>query len=191
MRILLDESLPRPLTKLLTGHEVRTVTELRWTGLKNGALLTRAANSFDVLLTADQNIEFQQNLIKLPVAVVVLVADTNRLESNGTARSGTASPSLRPSTENAAASRCLTPQLSRARDGDERAQRGTAFRRRLQLLVRLNCDAAAEGHGHIPRWSLSRNALGTTGDRRWTWAHRSPLRNTHRRQRDAAFRVVA
>lgn len=81
MRVLLDESLPRPLAKLLTGHEVRTVAELRWTGLKNGVLLTRAANSFDVVLTADQNIEFQQNLAKLPVAVVVLVADTNRLES--------------------------------------------------------------------------------------------------------------
>jgi hypothetical protein len=49
--------------------------------LKNGALLTQAANSFDVVLTADQNIEFQQNLAKLPVAVVVLVANTNRLES--------------------------------------------------------------------------------------------------------------
>lgn len=58
MRVLLDESLPRPLAKLLTGHEVRTVAELRWTGLKNGALLTRAADSFDVVLTADQNIEF-------------------------------------------------------------------------------------------------------------------------------------
>ena len=81
MRVLLDESLPRPLAKLLTGHEVRTVAELRWTGLKNGALLAKAADSFDVVLTADQNIEFQQNLAKLPVAVVVLVADTNRLES--------------------------------------------------------------------------------------------------------------
>jgi hypothetical protein len=49
--------------------------------LKNGALLTRAASSFDVVLTADQNIEFQQNLTTLPVAVVVLVAKTNRLES--------------------------------------------------------------------------------------------------------------
>lgn len=81
MRILLDESLPKPLAQLLTGHNVRTVTDLRWIGLSNGALLARAAGLFDVLLTADQNLEFQQNLTELPIAVVVLVAPTNRLES--------------------------------------------------------------------------------------------------------------
>jgi len=52
-----------------------------WTRLSNGALLTQAAADFDALLTADQNIEFQQNLKTLPIAVVVLVARTNRLES--------------------------------------------------------------------------------------------------------------
>ena len=54
---------------------------MRWSSLENGALLTQAAPAFDVLLTADQNIEFQQNLAKLPIAVVVLVANSNRLES--------------------------------------------------------------------------------------------------------------
>ena len=63
------------------GHEVRTVTQLRRTGIKNGELLSRAAESFDVVVTADQNIEVQQNLAKLPVAVVVLIAKTNRIES--------------------------------------------------------------------------------------------------------------
>ena len=81
MRVLLDESLPRPLAGLLTGHEVRTVTEMTWTSLSNGELLRRAAEEFDVVLTADQNIEFQQNLKTLPVAVLVLVAASNRLES--------------------------------------------------------------------------------------------------------------
>lgn len=81
MRILLDESLPRPLAKQLLGHDVRTVTELQWTGIRNGELLLKAADSFDALLTADQNIEFQQNLAKLPIAVIVLVASTNRIES--------------------------------------------------------------------------------------------------------------
>ena len=59
MRILLDESRPRPLAKLLTGHDVQTVTELPWTGIKNGDLLKKAADSFDAVITADQNIEFQ------------------------------------------------------------------------------------------------------------------------------------
>ena len=54
---------------------------MKWTSLGNGALLKHAAAEFDVLLTADQNIEFQQNLTTLPVAVVVLVAESNRLES--------------------------------------------------------------------------------------------------------------
>ena len=81
MRILLDESLPRPLSRLLVGHAVSTVVGERWTSLSNGALLRRAAEHFDVVLTADQNIEFQQSLATLPIAVVVLVAESNRLES--------------------------------------------------------------------------------------------------------------
>lgn len=81
MRILLDESLPRPLGKLLTDHHVSTVREEGWASLNNGKLLREAATRFDVLLTADQNIEFQQNLSTLPLAIVVLVAESNRLES--------------------------------------------------------------------------------------------------------------
>ncbi|MDP2318943.1 MAG: DUF5615 family PIN-like protein [Acidobacteriota bacterium] len=81
MRILLDESLPRPLGLALIGHDVSTVQEESWTSLSNGALLRQAAATFDVLMTADRNIEFQQNLAKLPIAIVVLIADSNRLES--------------------------------------------------------------------------------------------------------------
>lgn len=81
MRGLLDESLPRPLAELLVGHEARTVAQVGWRGLENGTLLGQAAESFDVVLTADQSIEFQQNLKTLPVAVVVLVAESNRIES--------------------------------------------------------------------------------------------------------------
>ena len=81
MRILLDESLPRPLSLLLVGHDVSTAFHEGWASLSNGALLRQAAMTFDVVLTADQNIEFQQNLALLPVAVVVLVAESNRLES--------------------------------------------------------------------------------------------------------------
>ena len=81
MRILLDESLPRPLSRLLAGHSVSTVAAEGWARLSNGALLRQAAERFDLVLTADQNLEFQQNLSTLPVAVVVLVAESNRLES--------------------------------------------------------------------------------------------------------------
>ena len=81
MRILLDESLPRRFSSLLTDHDVRTATQTGWSGLTNGALLDEAATEFDVVLTADQSIEFQQNLKQLPIAVVVLAAKTNRFES--------------------------------------------------------------------------------------------------------------
>ncbi len=82
MRILLDESLPRPLARLLPEHEVRTVAAMMgWTGIRNSELLQLAAGEFDALLTADQNLEHQQNLSALPIAVVVPVAPTNRIQS--------------------------------------------------------------------------------------------------------------
>ena len=81
VRILIDESLPGPLGSLLTGHDVSTVRDESWTSLTNGELLRRAAERFDVVVTADQNLEFQQNLHTLPIAVVVMMADSNRLES--------------------------------------------------------------------------------------------------------------
>lgn len=81
MHILLDESLPHRFTRFLIDHDVGTVAGMGWSGLTNGALLAKAANTFDVILTADQNIEFQQNLKTLPIAVVVLAAETNQMES--------------------------------------------------------------------------------------------------------------
>lgn len=80
MRILLDEDLPRRLGNLLVGHEVSTVPRSGWAGVKNGKLLTLAAAQFDVFLTMDQNLEYQQNLAALPVAVLVIQAASNRIE---------------------------------------------------------------------------------------------------------------
>ena len=81
MRVLLDEQLPRQLARELVGHEARTVQQHGWAGLTNGELLGRAAeNGFDVFLTADQNIEFQQNLAGSPLRVIVLAAASNALE---------------------------------------------------------------------------------------------------------------
>ncbi len=81
MRILLDESLPKALLTRLVGHEAATVVDCGWSGVKNGKLLALAATRFDVFLTADQNLEFQQNLSTLPIAVLVLVVRNNRIES--------------------------------------------------------------------------------------------------------------
>ena len=81
MRILLDESLPRPLARLLPEHDVRTVAAMGWAGKRNGELLQLAAVDFDAVVTADQNLEHQQDLAALPIAVIVLTAPTNRIES--------------------------------------------------------------------------------------------------------------
>lgn len=81
MRILLDEDLPRRLGALLAGHEVNTVQRSGWSGIKNGRLLSLAAARFDVFLTMDQNLEFQQNLSSLPIAVLVNEAPSNRIEA--------------------------------------------------------------------------------------------------------------
>jgi len=79
MRILFDESLPKELQSEISGHDIRTVAEMGWSSLKNGDLLARSAGKFDVFLTADQNLRYQQNLSTLPIAVMVLAAKSNRI----------------------------------------------------------------------------------------------------------------
>jgi hypothetical protein len=72
VRVLLDEQLPRQLAPLLTGYDVRTVQQQSWAGLKNGQLLDAAeAADFAVLVTGDRNLQFQQNLAKRQLGVVV------------------------------------------------------------------------------------------------------------------------
>jgi hypothetical protein len=81
MRVLLDESLPRDLGREIQGHEVTTVQQAGWAGIENGELLRRAAEKFDVLVTGDQSIEYQQNPARLPIPVVVLIASSNRIQA--------------------------------------------------------------------------------------------------------------
>ena len=80
MHILLDEDLPRRLGSMLTGHESTTVQRSGWSGIKNGKLLALAADRFDVFLTMDGNLEYQQNMSTLPIAVLVVEAVSNRIE---------------------------------------------------------------------------------------------------------------
>ena len=79
MRLLLDESIPVKLRRSLPNHDVRTVVEMGWSGVKNGKLLALAADEFDAFVTVDKNLPYQQNLTTLPVAVVVLDAVSNEL----------------------------------------------------------------------------------------------------------------
>jgi predicted nuclease of predicted toxin-antitoxin system len=78
MKVLLDECLPRRLRRTLPGHDVMTVPEAGWAGTKNGALLRLAETTFDVFVTADQNVEYQQNLRSTILGIIVLIAPNNR-----------------------------------------------------------------------------------------------------------------
>ncbi len=80
MKLLIDESIPRRLKNYLVGHESTTVPERGWSGKSNGELIALARGEFDVFITVDQNLEYQQNLSQAEIAVVVLEAPTNRLE---------------------------------------------------------------------------------------------------------------
>ena len=80
MRLLLDECVPKRLTRELPGHDARTVQDLGWAGITNGALLRLANGEFDALLTVDQGIEYQQNLSGLSISVVVMMAPSNDVD---------------------------------------------------------------------------------------------------------------
>jgi hypothetical protein len=81
MRVLLDECVPKQLRPELSPHVVRTVAEMGWSGIKNGQLLQKAALEFDCFLTVDRNLQFQQRIDSLPLAVLVVHARDNRVKT--------------------------------------------------------------------------------------------------------------
>jgi len=81
MRILIDECIDRRLRDFLPGHECQTARYAGFGGLENGALLTAAENAkFDVLLTGDRGIEFQQDLRRRNIAILIVYAKSIRLK---------------------------------------------------------------------------------------------------------------
>jgi hypothetical protein len=76
MKILLDHCVPRPFRHTLSGHDIITARDMGWETLKNGVLLDAAQDAaFDVLLTVDQNLRYQQNLQDRELAVIVMIAN--------------------------------------------------------------------------------------------------------------------
>lgn len=80
MRVLIDENLPRKLAGHLPGHDCRTVTECGWAGRKNGELLSLAEPLFDVLLTLDKSVPYQQDVSSGSIAVLIIRARSNRIQ---------------------------------------------------------------------------------------------------------------
>lgn len=76
MRILLDECVPKPIVRALDGMTVSTAQSMGWAAKKNGDLIAMAERAFDVLITSDQNLQYQQNLQHRNIAILLL--PTNR-----------------------------------------------------------------------------------------------------------------
>lgn len=79
MKVFLDECVDWRFGRLLAGHDVKSARDMGWTTIKNGELLALVAAQFDIFITVDRNLAFQQNVATYPVAVVVLRAKSNRL----------------------------------------------------------------------------------------------------------------
>ena len=77
MKLLLDECVTRHLKRDLAGHEVHTVEEAGFKGLENGDLLNAASGVYEILITADQNLPYQQNIAGLNLAILILAAKRN------------------------------------------------------------------------------------------------------------------
>lgn len=79
MKVFIDECVDWRLSRDIVGHEVKTARQMGWSTIKNGELLALAAKEFDVFVTVDRNLSFQQNLPAFAIAVIVLRASSNRL----------------------------------------------------------------------------------------------------------------
>src|SRR5260370_35713672 len=80
MRVVSYEHLPIGLAAELDGHGVDTVSGRGWTGVKNGELLRRMSGQYDVLVTMDRGLEFQQRISTLPFGIILVRAPSNRMQ---------------------------------------------------------------------------------------------------------------
>jgi uncharacterized protein DUF5615 len=90
VKILLDECVDRRLATAIAGHDVKTVPQMGWAGIKNGDLLVLAEKQFELFVTVDRNLSFQQNLSRYNIAVLVLRGPHQSLARFAPARAGTA-----------------------------------------------------------------------------------------------------
>ena len=79
MTVLFDTCVPRPLRKALPGHDIKTAQEMGWDRLRNGDLIQMAELAFDVLITSDQKLKYQQNLEGRKIGIIIL--PTNNLRA--------------------------------------------------------------------------------------------------------------
>ncbi len=80
MQVLLDECVDWRLMRDLTGHDVKSARQMGWSEIKNGQLLKLAASAFDVFITVDKNLSYQNKVLALPLAVLVLHGTSSKLQ---------------------------------------------------------------------------------------------------------------
>jgi hypothetical protein len=80
MRVLIDENLPRDFVPYIKGHQCQTVVECGWAGKRNGELLQLAEATFQVLITLDKSVQYQQNMNNRKIGVLILRAQPNRIQ---------------------------------------------------------------------------------------------------------------
>ena len=97
MKILLDECVPWPMHRLLTSHECSTAQQHGWSGIKNGSLLQLAEKEFDLFITSDQNVRYQQNLAGRRIAILEFSTNKLRRIEAAAALIQSAIASIRPS----------------------------------------------------------------------------------------------
>jgi hypothetical protein len=78
VRILFDHGVPLPLKKKLSGHEISTAHEMGWNEVSNGELISKAEGAFDIFISTDQNLKYQQNLKNRKIAIVILTTTSWR-----------------------------------------------------------------------------------------------------------------
>lgn len=79
MKVIVDECVDWRFVREIIGHDVKTARQMGWSTIKNGELLELAAKEFEVFVTVDRNLSFQQNLAAFEIAVIILRAPSNRL----------------------------------------------------------------------------------------------------------------
>jgi len=82
MKILLDECVTKKLKKHFSLHQVFTVANMNWLGMKNGNLMRNAINEgFDIILTIDKNLQFQNNMIEYNISIVIFHCENSKIET--------------------------------------------------------------------------------------------------------------
>ena len=159
MRIVLDKCVPWPMRDIFTGHDCISVQKRGWKGIKNSELLALAAKEFDLFITSDQNIRYQQNLLGLTIAVLELSTnDLRRIRCREVRQSGVQRPASKSSSARLAAASKRPARMSASicRSHWSAANSSNQSRKRANSTAERCETAASRSSTLIPRKTIDR-----------------------------------